>query len=216
MPADGSASLDFAAPALVRVNSLVPFFLPGVTGVTGERETTFMSFEVNGDVYRSDRVRVLAGLRGLSIDDDMTLNIAGSLDSVLTQNVSNRLIGPQIGGVFQLYDSGTGGFRVTASGRLGMMQNKSKASSVMDTGVVVVEASGSHTEWTPMVEVGLDAIWNVAENCTVSLGYSLFYFDKLASSPDSLIESNYFTGEISSTYDSVMYHGLRLEAVVKF
>jgi len=216
-PATEKSTLALGPPTLVRINTFVPFFLPGVTSINAKREATFDSLEANISVFSSEHARLFVGGRGLRIDDDLGIRFnTAALPTTLTQKTSNRMMGPQIGLNLTLPQTALPGIKLSASGRLAYLKNRTRSSSVLDTGVVTVTAAGKSKEWTSMAELGLNADWELSSNTSLSLGYNLIYIDKLATPTESLLNSNYFTSAIPSDTESAMFHGASIKARILF
>ena len=208
------------APSLVRINAFVPFFLPGVTSVTGTRDTTFDSAEANIDIFSGGNWSIFAGGRALWVDDDLDLTLnAAVLPSTFDHNVTNRMIGPQIGAEIELQDLPVPNMQFSASARVAFMQNDVDFNNVLNTGVVVVAAAGTADNYTPVVELEANAIFNIAPNFDIELGYNYLYIQDIATSTASVANTNYFTGVIGtngvfgSSFESATYHGATAKAV---
>ena len=212
------------APTLVRINTFVPFFIPGVTSVTGTRETTFDSIEGNIDLFSGDNWRFFGGGRALWIDDELNLALnAAVIPSTLLHQVTNRLAGPQIGVEIEQQDFLIPNVRLSASARAAYVQSDTSFNNVLNTGVVIVSATGKDTNWTPMYELAANATINVTPMFDIELGYNFIYIDDLASAPSSFCGVNYFTGTIGAPgpapqcfggpNESVSYHGATLKAI---
>lgn len=222
--ASESANAIVGAPTLVRINSFVPFFLPGVTSITGVRETTFDSAEANINLLAGENWRFFAGGRAMWIDDDMNLTLnAAVLPSTFVQNVSNQMIGPQIGVEVVLQELLIPHMEVSASARLAFMQSDVEFNSVLDTGVVVVAAAGSADQDTPVLELEAIATFNINPNFAIEFGYNYIYIQDIATSPASVANTNYFTGVIGGTslisgdsFQSAHYHGATVKAVLRY
>ena len=136
-------------------------------------------------------------------------------------DVSNRLIGPQIGVSGNLSAWSSSNFDVKAFAKLGYLQNhaESDIASGGTVPAVVTAASNSDTNWTTMVELGVAGAIHVSGNMDIELGYQLLYFDKLASSTATLGNSVFSAANIPATsvgYDSAFYHGGTVKAVWRF
>lgn len=197
-----------------------------IFALNAERETTFASIEANIGSSQSESARLFVGLRAMQIDDDLVLDIDGAPSGIgaatsnFTNEVSNRLIGPQIGLELQADNLSTTSFDVTLTGKLGYLKSGAAASfSTVGTGALaspVIAGTTSEDRWTAMAEFGVDGTWHVSDAMSIEFGYNLIYIDKLATSTKTLGNITIATGTGTLGFESALYHGGTVKAVWRF
>ncbi len=206
----------------------------GPTTIFGQadRELDFYSFEANvTHDLTSMPITLFGGLRYIHIGDDLDLlaftpNLGGGSNRALI-NVSNDLIGAQIGIEAEVIYNPNGPWSLDVLAAIGYYHNSIDASVggsglVLGTpaaGPIVATAAQSSSSSTFGVELGVEGGYQFNENMSLNMGYNLIYFDKIASSTRTLASVNTGVPPVFVTgpgFEDALYHGLTLDFTYKF
>jgi len=193
-------------PTLVRINNFVPFFLPGVTSVNATYNSELLSAELNLRRRLTDRINLLGGFRYLELDEHFhaTLN-AAVLPSTYDTATQNRLYGGQLGADATLWC----GDRLTVEGLLkaGIFHNIAGQNTILDTGVVVVNAADDDDRVAFLGELAFTANYCLTDTLSLRAGYDLLWVETVALAADQIPATNFFTGGGIAADGGAFYHG---------
>ena len=217
-PYDDTFSSSNGAPTLVRINSSVPFFLPGVTSQSLDWRSEIFGLDANLFADIGHGIQVLAGLRYVNLDEQMDITYnAAVLPSLSSLTADNEMYGPQIGArvdvnalLAALGGGGLGPVSLELAGKAAYLSNNTQGSHVLNTGVVVVTAAGRGETSTLLLDGAVKVGYEVVPGVAVGLGYQIMYFDDVAQVTDQVATSNFFTGVIVPDSDELVYHGAQV------
>jgi hypothetical protein len=203
---NANASVATAGPTSVRINTAVPFFLPGVTQITSSYESSLSSFELNYRKACSPCRTVFAGFRYLEIDEHFQANLdAALLISTYDTETQNRLYGFQVGVESSLLKQGCWSFDGTA--KLGLFGNASAQNTTLDTGVVTINSNDRSDRLTFLAELGVTGRRAINCNMDFMVGYNAMWVESATLATDQVGATDFFTGAGIDDNGGVFYHG---------
>lgn len=185
--------------------------------VTTEYSSDLHSLELNALKYDCCRdVSLLAGLRFVSIDEDLFLQAEDETDGPdgigrLTIDANNYLIGPQVGGVFERC---CGRWSFGAIGKIGVFANFAEADvRVLEQNGTAAPFNGlcrcSNDDVSFLAETILGASYCLGAGFSVRAGYQLTWISGVSLAPD-LFGNTAVNGFVPPDMDSdsdVLYDG---------
>ena len=191
-----SASDSFASPG----NFIgVGFTGPAGTSFAGTYQTKLTSGELNWRHALTDRIGVLAGLRYLSMNDDLryTLNATFAAGQYV---YDNKLYGAQIGTDVGLLGP-TNPFQVNFVGKIGVFSNETSGGTHSFLGGALDQSYTRKESVTSLVgEIGLSARYRINEHLSVSGGYRALWLSAMGLGSNaaafSLVNPSLLTGTV--------------------
>lgn len=183
---------------------------------SGRYTSGLMNFELNARRELSDRLTFLAGIRYLSLTEDLHIGEAAHLSPVfdITSNTAyhttNDLFGGQIGLDSHLWQRGI--FGVDGLIKAGVFNDLATASGVRQSSVGLNGAGSASTNQISFVgEVALAGRCQISQSLSIRAGYQLMWVDAvaLASNQDpGLIQGGMFPQPSTMNTDGCpLYHG---------
>lgn len=196
----------------------VGFTGPGGTAVASDYDTEFQSGELNWRSEKSDRLTVLAGLRGMDIADTMGTVLGANVATGLYE-AENSLMGAQIGAQFALRNA-SDPFQLDLSAKVGAFANRSNAGirEFQGNNFIGEFQSDVVTETSYALEIGLTAGYQLSKNTRLTAGYQALWISDLALAADaasnSLLNPSLLNGNIYR--DDLLLHGFTVGLQVNF
>jgi hypothetical protein len=195
----------------------VGFTGPGGTTAASEYGTTFLSGEVNWRHAYSDRVTVLAGLRGFDIGDTMRTVLNANVATGLYE-AENTLLGAQIGAQMALV--GSGPFQLDLSGKVGVYANRSNAGlrEFQGNNFIGEFQSERVTETSYAAELGLTARYRLSDTTQLTASYQALWVNNVAmagsAASESLLNPSLLRDNVYR--DELLMHGVSVGILVSF
>lgn len=223
----GSTGVDQAEPFEPAFDPLGADAFVNSGGFTGaarhdvDYDADMGSLEVNFIQPLQDGFHWLVGVRGVMLDEDLELFSFDEFPIIdsgkLNVATENRMLGVQVGvkGGKNIADK----VAISGLGKVGAFVNwQDKDLDYYETeGGDSFKDSDSGTEFSWLVEAGINLDFAVSKNATLSIGYMALYLGGVALAPDNFPEANSAAEFTKFDGDGdTFYHGGRIGLAVNF
>lgn len=201
-------------PSLVRINTTVPFFLPGVTGVKATYTSELLSAEFNLRRQVSDCFTLLAGFRYFELDEYFHADLdAAVIPSTYDTSTRNRMYGAQLGAEARLWSLDRLSFDGVA--KIGVYHDSSSQDTILDSGIVIVSGADTSDRAAFMAELAFTGNYRLTDCFSVEAAYNLLWLETVAVATDQVPATDFFTGAGIDGGGGAFYHGLLIGLVLR-
>ncbi len=191
---------------LLQLNAAVPIFTFAGTDATAAYTSQLHNAEVNVRHNIKDRLNVFAGFRYVELDERMSVNLVGSAVPFDYEAITrNRLYGAQLGGQAWIWNRGA--CSVDAFGKAGVFGNVAAQDSLINTGIVTLNANGRGSRTAAIGEAGVNGTIQFTGHLAARVGYRLLWVDGVALAGEQLAASDFVNATGFSGTGDVFYHG---------
>ncbi len=195
----------------VRVNSDPPLFLPNVQSIAAELESEVFSIELNHQHVINDSMTLIAGLRYVSMDDDLATEFDSNPQRFSYDAATrNDLYGLQIGVIGSRQSVLSRCLSTSAVAKVGVYGNDAEHRGRVDTGAPPLSIIDSADTVAFVGEFGLSAILRLGNCVSVRGGYAMMVVEGVAVATDQLPRSDFFNSTGSNDEGGMLLHGAHL------
>lgn len=190
----------------LRINNSVPTFVPNVSTVAANYDSSIRSGELNFWRPASENITFQLGFRYLELDEQLHTDLLGSAPPASYSTATrNRLYGGQLGADAKLL--GFDKLRVDAFGKAGIYLNRSGQGTLLTNGVIAQSAGGQADKTSFVGETGLMGSYQVTPCWSIRGGYQLLWVSSAALASDQTPATNLLTGTGLDSSGDAFYHG---------
>jgi hypothetical protein len=190
------------------INAAIPVFLPTGRTIDAQYASQLDNLELNF-VVPCKTVDWLAGFRYIELDEQLRAELADAVtpSPTVTHSIGtqNRLYGAQLGADVLILQRG--GLQVNTIFKGALFHNSSQHASILDTGVIQVDAAGTADRAALLVECSLTARYELTECLSLRGGYTILALDEVTLASDQLSSTNFLNGTGVDGTGNVFYHG---------
>ncbi len=203
---DQAATADLSDPNMFfTLYNVFPLVL--TNGYTVNYESELHSGELNWRLCECLAFRPLVGVRWIRHSEDFDVLDTSNAGLHMLSDVSNNLVGAQLGFDVCLWDRG-GWFRVEATMKSGLYHNAMNLhADVRDAAGVVFRLDRDFDATAFSGEIGVTAVWQVTPHLALRFGYHGLWLARVALAPDQANDFDIVTGAGNVDLGPLNYQG---------